>query len=97
LEENAERIFGPKIEVIGNWRKLRKEELHKLYSLPYIIRMMKSRRMRWSGHVARMDEKRNAYRIWLENHKKTLLGRTRRRWEDNIEVELREIEWGDME
>jgi hypothetical protein len=58
------RIFGPKRdEVTGGWRKLHNEELHNLYSSPSIIRMIKSRRMRWAGHVARMREKRNAYRI----------------------------------
>jgi hypothetical protein len=57
------RIFGPKRdEVTGGWRKLHNEELHNLYSSPSIIRMLKSRRMRWAGHVARMGEKRNAYR-----------------------------------
>jgi hypothetical protein len=58
------RIFGPKRdEVMGGWRKLHNEELHNLYSLPKIIRMIKSRRMRWAGNVARMGAKRNAYRI----------------------------------
>jgi hypothetical protein len=58
------RIFGPKREeVTGEWRKLHNEELHNLYSSPNIIRMIKSRRMRWAGQVARMGEKRNAYRI----------------------------------
>jgi hypothetical protein len=58
------RIFGPKgDEVTGDWRKLLNEELHNLYSSPNIIRMIKSRRMRWAGHVARIGEKRNAYGI----------------------------------
>jgi hypothetical protein len=58
------RIFGPKRdEVTGEWRKLHNEELHDLYSSPSIIRMIRSRRMRWAGHVARMGEKRNAYRL----------------------------------
>jgi hypothetical protein len=58
------RIFGPKrYEVTGEWRKLHNEELHDLYSSPNIIRIMKARRMRWAGHVARMGEKRNAYRL----------------------------------
>jgi hypothetical protein len=57
------RIFGPRRdEVTGEWRKLQNEELHGFYSSPSIIRIMKSRRMRWSGHVARMRDKRNAYR-----------------------------------
>jgi hypothetical protein len=58
------RIFGPKRDdVLGNWRKLHNEELHNVYSLPNIIRMIKSKRMRWAGHVAQMGVKRNAYRI----------------------------------
>jgi hypothetical protein len=58
------RIFGPKRdEMTGDWIKLHNEELHSLYSFPSIIRMIKSRRMRWAGHVARMGAKRNAYRI----------------------------------
>jgi hypothetical protein len=59
------RICGPKRdEVTGEWRKLHNEELHDLYSLPSIIRIIKSRRMKWAGHVARMGDKRNAYRLW---------------------------------
>jgi hypothetical protein len=58
------RIFGPKRdEVTGEWRKLHNEELHDLYSSPSIIKIMKARTMRWAGHVARMEEKRNAYRL----------------------------------
>jgi hypothetical protein len=58
------RIFGPKRDgVTGGWRELHKEELHDLYSSPSIIRFIKPRRMRWAGHVARMGEKRNAYRL----------------------------------
>jgi hypothetical protein len=65
------RIFGPKTdEVTGDWRKLHNAELHNLYSSPNIIRMIKSRRMRWAWHVARMGWKRNAYRILLRNPKK---------------------------
>jgi hypothetical protein len=60
------KIFGPKRnEVIGGWRKLHNEELHNMYCSPSIIRMINSRRMRWAGHVARMEEKRNAYRILM--------------------------------
>jgi hypothetical protein len=62
FENRVLRIFGPKIdEVTGGWRNLHNEELHNLYSSPSIIRMIKSRRMRWAGHVARIGEKRNAY------------------------------------
>jgi hypothetical protein len=61
------RIFGPKRdEVVGGWRKLHKEELYTLYCSPSIIRIIKSRRVRWAGHVARMGEKRNAYMILVE-------------------------------
>jgi hypothetical protein len=76
------KIFAPKRdEVIGGWRKLHSEELHNLYSSPSIIIMIKSRRMRWAGHVARMREKRNAYRILVGNPEgKRQLGRPRRRW-----------------
>jgi hypothetical protein len=85
------RIFGPKRdEVKGDWRKLHNEELHNLYSSPNIIRMIKSRKMRWAGHVARMGEKRNAYRILVEKPEgKRPLGRSRRRWVDNIKIHLR--------
>jgi hypothetical protein len=85
------RIFGPKRdEVTGGWRKLHNEELHNLYSSPSIIRIMKSRRIRWAGHVARMGEK-NAYRIFVGKPEgKRPLGRPRRRWVDNIKMNLRE-------
>jgi hypothetical protein len=64
------RIFGPKRdEVTGDWRKLHNEELHNLYSSPNIIRMIKSKRMRWAGHVTRMGEKRNSYRILVASQK----------------------------
>jgi hypothetical protein len=93
------KIFGPKRdEVIGGWRKLHNEELHDLYCLPCIIRMIKSRRMRWAGCVTRMGEKRNAYRISVGKPEgKRPLGRSRRRWEDNIRMDLREIGWGGID
>jgi hypothetical protein len=80
------RIFGPKRdEVTGGWRKLHNEDLHNLYSSPSIIRMMKSRRMRCVGHVAGIREKRNACRILVAKPEaKRPLGRSRRRWADNI-------------
>jgi hypothetical protein len=79
------RIFGPKRdEVMGDWRKLHNEELHNLYSSPNIITMVKSRRMRWAGHVARMGETRIAYRILVGKPEgKTPLGRPRHEWVDN--------------
>jgi hypothetical protein len=80
--------------VTGYWRKLHNEELHNLYSSPNIIRMIKSRRMRWAEHVARMGETRNAYRILVGKPEgKIPLGRPRRRWADNIKMDLREIGW----
>jgi hypothetical protein len=73
--------------------KLHNEKLHNLYSSPSIIRMIKSRRMIWAGHVARMGEK-NAYRILVGNPEgKRPLGSPRRRWVDNIKMDLREIGW----
>jgi hypothetical protein len=80
------RIFGSKRdEVTGAWRKLHNEEIHNLYSSPSIPRMIKSRRMRWTGHVTRMEEKRNAYRILVGmSEGKRPLGRPRRRWVDDV-------------
>jgi hypothetical protein len=93
------RIFEPKRdEVIGGWRKLHNEELYNLYCWPSIIRMIKSRRTRWTGHIARMREKRNAYRILVGKPEgKRPLGRPRRKWDGNIRVDLREIGWGGMD
>jgi hypothetical protein len=84
------RIFGPKRdEVTGDWRKLHNEQLRNLYSSPNIIRMIKSRWMRLAGHVARMGEKRNAYRILVGKPEgKRSLGRPRCRWVDNIKTYL---------
>jgi hypothetical protein len=75
------RIFGPKRDdVTGDWSKLHNEELHNLYSSPNIIRMVKSRRMRWAGHVAPMGKKRNAYRILVGKPEGNRpLGRPRRK------------------
>jgi hypothetical protein len=88
------RIFGPKRdEATGYWRKLHNEELHNLYSL--LNRMIKSKRMKWAGHVARIGEKRNAYGILVRKPEgKRSLGRPRRRWVDSIKINLREIESG---
>jgi transcription termination factor 2 len=87
------RIFGPKRDgMTGGWRKLHNEEIHNLYSLPSIIRIIKSRRMRWVGHVARMEEKRNVYRSLVGKPEgKRPLGRPRRRWIDNIKMDVLEI------
>jgi hypothetical protein len=79
-------------EVTGGWRKLHNEELHNLYSSPSIIRM------RWAGHVARMGEKRNAYRILVGNAEgKRPLGRPRCMWVNNIKMDLRKIGWDGMD
>jgi hypothetical protein len=77
-ENRVRRIFGPKRDgVMGGWRKLHNEELHNLYSSPSIIRIIKSRRMRWAGHVARMGEKKNMYRLLVGKPEgKRSLGRT---------------------
>jgi hypothetical protein len=93
------RIFGPKRnEVPGGWRKLHNEELHNLYSSLNTNRTIKSRTMRWAGHLARMGEKRNAFRILVRKPEgKRPLGRQRRRWVDNIKIDLREIGWDGMD
>jgi len=90
------RVFGPKRdEVTGEWRKLHNEELRDLYSLPNIVRVVKSRRMRWAGHVARMGQGRGVYRVLVGKPEgKSPLGRPRRRWEDNIKIDLQEVEGG---
>ncbi|KAJ4449643.1 hypothetical protein ANN_01047 [Periplaneta americana] len=87
------KIFGAKRdEVTGEWRKLHNTELHALYSSPDIIRNIKFRRLRWAGHVARMGESRNAYRVLVGRPEgKRPLGKPRRMWEDNIKMDLREV------
>jgi hypothetical protein len=93
------RVFGPKRdEVAGEWRKLYNEELHILYSSPNIIRQIKSRRMGLAGHVARMGEEMNVYRVLMgKRGGKRPLGRPRRRWEDGIRMDHREIGWGSVD
>ncbi|KAJ4450726.1 hypothetical protein ANN_02156 [Periplaneta americana] len=93
------KIFGAKRdEVTGEWRKLHNTELHALYSSPDIIRKIKSRRLRWAGHVACMGESRNAYRVLVGRPEgKRPLGRPRCRWEDNIKMDLREVGYDDRE
>jgi hypothetical protein len=90
------RIFGPKRgEATREWRKLHSGELHTSYSSPDIIRQIKSRRMRWAGHVARMGKARKVYKVLVGKPEgKRPLGRQRRRWEDAIRLDLREIDWG---
>ncbi|KAJ4445190.1 hypothetical protein ANN_06991 [Periplaneta americana] len=87
------KIFGAKRnEVTGEWRNLHNTELHALYTSPDIIRNIKSRRLRWAGHVARMGESRNAYRVLVGRPEgRKPLGRPIRRWEVNIKMDLREM------
>ena len=97
------KIFGAKKdEISGEWRKLHNAELHALYSSPNIIRSLKSRRLRWARHVARMEQFRNAYSVLVGKLEgKRPIVRPRRRWEDNIKMDLREVgcdsgEWIDL-
>jgi hypothetical protein len=89
-------VFGPRRdEVTGEWRKLLNEELNELYSLPNIVQVVKSRRMRLAGHVARMGEERGVHRVLVGKPKgKRPLGRPRYRWEDNIKMDVQEVEAG---
>jgi hypothetical protein len=93
------RIFGPKRdEMTGEWRKLHNKVLHDLYSSPSISRRIKSRNMRWAGHVVRMGEKRNGCRLLVGKPEgKRSLGRSRRRWVNNIRMDLGEMGWGDVD
>jgi hypothetical protein len=90
------RIFGPKKdEVMGEWRRLHNGELHNLHSSPDIIRQIKSRRMMWAGHAARMGENRTVYKALVgETEGERPLERPRHRWEVGIKMDLREIGWG---
>jgi len=83
-------VFGPKMdEVTGKWRNPHNEELNDLCSLPNIVRVVKSRRMRWAGHVAPMGEDRVVHRVLVGKPEgKRLLGRPKRRWQDNIKIDL---------
>jgi hypothetical protein len=90
------RIYGPKRdEVTAEWRRLHNKELYALYSSPNIIRVIQSRRLRWAGHVARMEKRRGAYRVLVGKPEgRRPLERPRRRWEDNVKMDLREVGWG---
>jgi hypothetical protein len=94
VSENSvlRRIFGLKREVDRLWRKLHNDELHSLCSSPNIVRVIKSRRLRWAGHVAHMGEGRGVYSVLVGKPEgKRPLGRPRRRWDDNIKLDPREI------
>ena len=93
------RIFGPRRnEVTGEWRRLHNEELNDLYSSPNIVRVIKLRRMRWAGHVARMVEERGVYRVLVGKPEgRRQMGRSRRRWVDNIRMDLQEVGFGYMD
>jgi hypothetical protein len=93
FENRVLRPSGPnRDEVIQEWRKLHNEELNHLYSTANIFLVIKSRRMRWAGHVARMEERRGVYRVLVGNPEgKRSLGRPRRKWEDNIKMYLQEV------
>jgi len=99
FENRVLRIFGPKRdEVTGEWRKLHNEELNDLYCSPIIVRVIKSRRMRWVGPVARMGEGRAVYRVLVGKPEgKRPLGRPRCRWEDNIKMDLQKVGCGGMD
>jgi hypothetical protein len=90
------RIFGPKrSKVTGDWRKLHNEEFNDLYFSPNIVWVIKSRRMRWAGHVAWIGEWRGMYRVLVaKSHGKRPMGRPRYRWEDNIKMDLQEVGCG---
>ena len=90
------RILGPeRDEVTREWRKLHKEELNDLHSSPNVVRVIKSRRMRWAGYVACMRESRGVYKVLVGKPEgKRPLGRPRRRWEDNIKMDLQEVGYG---
>jgi hypothetical protein len=90
------RIFGPKRdEITVKWSKLHKEELNDLYSSPSNFRVIKSRRMKWARHVARMGERRGGF--WWKPEGKRQLGRPRHRWEDNIKMDHQKVVCGGMD
>ena len=93
------RVFGPGTdEVTGEWRTLHNEELNYLYSSPNIVRVIKSKRMRYMGPVARMDDRRGVYRFLVGKPEgRRQLGRRKRRWEDNTELDLQEVGCGDKD
>jgi len=99
LANSSPQIFGPRRdELTAEWRRLHNEELNDLYSSPNIVRVIKARRMRWAGHVARMGEDRWVYRVLLGKPVvRSPLGRPRRRWMNNIRMYLQEVGCGYMD
>ena len=99
FENRVLRIFGPKRDgKKGEWRKLHNEELNDLYCSPNIVRVINSRRMRWAGHVARMEEGRGVHKVLVRKPEgKRPLGRPRLRWEYNIKMDLQEVGCGDVD
>jgi len=93
------RILGPRRDkVTGEWRRLHNEELNDMYSSPNIVQVIKSRRMKWTGHVVCMGEERGVYRVFVGKPEgKRPLGRTRRRWVDNIRTDVQEVGCGYMD
>jgi hypothetical protein len=93
------KVFGPSTgEVSGEWRRLHNEERYDLYSSPYIIRVIKPRRMGWAGHVVRMGDRRGAYGVLVGRPDgKRAFGRRGRRWEDNTKMYLQNVWWRSME
>jgi hypothetical protein len=98
-EKVLRRIFGPKSdEVTGEWRSLHNKELYALYSSPNIIRVIKSRRLRWAAHVARIGERRGAFRALVgKPDGRRPFVRPRHRWKDDIKMDLREDGWEGMD
>jgi hypothetical protein len=92
----SSRLFGPKRdEVTGEWRRLHNKELYALYSSPNVILTIKSRRLRWVGHVARMEERRDVYRVSVGKPEGSIpLGIRRHKWENNIKMDFREVDCG---
>ena len=90
---DVRRIFRPRRdEVTGEWRRLHNEELNDLYSSPNIVRVVKSRRIKWAGHVVHMGEERGVYRVLVGKPEgRRPVGRPRRRWVDNIRMDLQEM------
>jgi len=99
FENMVLRRFGPRSdEVTGEWRRLHNEELNDLYSSPNIVRVIKLKRMRWAGHVGCMGEERGVYRILVGKPEgRRPLGRPRRRWVDNIRMDIQEVGRGYMD